>query len=186
MGKSLYAHGFLNKKQRAISKFQRIEKTSFSAYQKNAEEKSIWLDCVNGYQEHAHCLISLGKEQTISKVAQLLKGESSFWINQNKLTADKFIWQDDYWVVGVSESHLESVRKYIHTQEEHHSKKSFTDEVNGFMEKIRMEFRERIILSAKEKNPDADTSKLEKQLDEMIYKLYKLTDEEIKVVENKK
>ena len=49
-----------------------------------------------------------------------------------------------------------------------------------------MEFRERIILSAKEKNPDADTSKLEKQLDEMIYKLYKLTDEEIKVVENKK
>ena len=42
------------------------------------------------------------------------------------------------------------------------------------------------ILSAKEKNKESDTSKLEKQLDEMIYKLYELTDEEIKVVEGKK
>ena len=41
------------------------------------------------------------------------------------------------------------------------------------------------ILSAKEKNPDADTSKLEKQLDEMVYKLYELTEEEIKTVEGK-
>ncbi len=51
------------------------------------------------------------------------------------LTENKFVWQDDYWVVGVSESHLESVRKYIHNQEEHHSKKSFSEEINGFMEK---------------------------------------------------
>lgn len=41
------------------------------------------------------------------------------------------------------------------------------------------------ILSAKEKNADADTSKLESQLDEMVYKLYELTEEEIKVVEGK-
>lgn len=39
------------------------------------------------------------------------------------------------------------------------------------------------ILSAKEKNPEADTSQLEKQLDEMVYKLYELTEEEIKIIE---
>lgn len=39
------------------------------------------------------------------------------------------------------------------------------------------------ILSAKEKNPKADTSPLEKQLDEMVYKLYDLTEEEIKIIE---
>ena len=49
---------------------------------KNAKEKNIWLDCVNGYAEHAHCLISIGKDQTISKTAQLIKGESSFWFNK--------------------------------------------------------------------------------------------------------
>ncbi len=112
-----------------------LRRNVFEHIKNNAEEKGIWLDCINGYQEHAHCLISLGKEQTISKVAQLIKGESSYWINQHNLTSEKFVWQDDYWIVGVSESHLESVRKYIHNQEIHHSNQSFESEINKFMEK---------------------------------------------------
>lgn len=39
------------------------------------------------------------------------------------------------------------------------------------------------ILSAKKKNPNADTSALERQIDEMVYKLYGLTPEEIEIVE---
>jgi putative transposase len=117
-----------------------LRKTVFQHIKKNAEEKGIWLDCINGYQDHVHCLISLGKEQTISKIAQLIKGESSFWINQNKLISEKFIWQDDYWAVGVSESHLESVRKYIHNQESHHSVNTFYDEINDFMVKYDWSF----------------------------------------------
>jgi REP element-mobilizing transposase RayT len=101
----------------------------------NAKEKEIWLDCVNGYNDHLHCLVSLGKTQTISDVARLIKGESSFWINKNNLTTSKFAWQDDYWAVGVSESHLVRVRNYIHGQEERHRKVSFSDEVSDFMEK---------------------------------------------------
>jgi putative transposase len=123
---------FLNSKELCRKVFQHIKK--------NADEKDIWLDCVNGWYEHAHCLISLGKEQSISKVAQLMKGESSFWINQNKLTVKKFEWQDDYWAVGVSERLLQSVRNYIHSQEEHHSKSSFTDEINEFMVKYGWNF----------------------------------------------
>ena len=40
------------------------------------------------------------------------------------------------------------------------------------------------ILSAKQKDPDTDTSALERQIDQMVYKLYGLTEEEIKIVEN--
>ena len=122
----------LNSKELCRQVFQHIKK--------NADEKDIWLDCVNGWHEHAHCLISLGKEQSISKVAQLIKGESSFWINRNKLIEKKFEWQDDYWAVGVSESHLQSVRNYIYCQEDHHTNKTFTDEVNEFMEKYGWSF----------------------------------------------
>jgi len=39
------------------------------------------------------------------------------------------------------------------------------------------------ILSVKAKNPVADTSKLEQQIDELVYKLYNLTYDEIKVIE---
>ncbi len=117
-----------------------LRRNVFEHIKNNAEEKGIWLDCINGYQEHAHCLVSLGKEQTIAKVAQLIKGESSYWINQHNLTSEKFVWQDDYWIVGVSESHLKSVRKYIHNQEIHHSNQSFESEINNFMEKYGWSF----------------------------------------------
>ena len=112
-----------------------LRKAVFQHIKMNAVEKGIWLDCVNGWQDHAHCLISLGKEQTISKVAQLIKGESSYWINQQGLTENKFVWQDDYWVVGVGESQINSVRNYIFDQEIHHSRNSFTEEMNDFIEK---------------------------------------------------
>ena len=48
---------------------------------------------------------------------QLLKGESSFWINKNKLTKEKFEWQDEYFAVSVSESLIDQVRDYIKNQE---------------------------------------------------------------------
>jgi putative transposase len=118
---------FLNSKE--------IRAIFFNHIKQNAIEKDIWLDSVNGYTDHVHCLISLGKDQTLSKVSQLIKGESSFWINKEKLLKSRFEWQDDYWAVSVCESHIDSVRKYIQTQETHHSKRTFTDEVNEFMEK---------------------------------------------------
>jgi len=112
-----------------------LRKQVFQHIKQNALDKDIWLDCVNGYSEHAHCLISLKRDQTISKVVQLIKGESSFWVNKNKLTENYCMWQDDYWAVGVSESQVERVRRYIHNQEIHHAKKSFTTEINEFIEK---------------------------------------------------
>jgi hypothetical protein len=41
------------------------------------------------------------------------------------------------------------------------------------------------ILAAKAKNPQADTSKLEKEIDQLVYQLYGLTEEEIKIVEGR-
>jgi REP element-mobilizing transposase RayT len=94
----------------------------------NGKEKGIHIDFVNGYADHCHCLVSLGTDQTIQKLMQLIKGESSFWINQQGLTKEKFQWQTEYFAVSVSESIVEKVRNYIRNQESHHSKKSFQEE----------------------------------------------------------
>lgn len=112
-----------------------IRKKVFIHIRENAKEKNICVDTVNGYHDHVHCLISLNKDQSISKVAQLIKGESSSWINKNKILNNHFNWQDDYWAVSVSESHLKRVRKYILEQEEHHKKVAFAEEVEDFMKK---------------------------------------------------
>ncbi len=42
----------------------------------------------------------------------------------------------------------------------------------------------KVILEAKEKDPKANTQKLEKEIDALVYQLYNLTDEEIKIIEN--
>ena len=55
----------------------------------------------------------MGVDQTIQKTMQLIKGESSFWINKNCLTKEKFEWQDEYFAVSVSESIIDNVRDYI-------------------------------------------------------------------------
>jgi REP element-mobilizing transposase RayT len=101
----------------------------------NAKSKGIYLDFVSGYSDHCHCLVSLGLDQTIQKIMQLIKGESSFWINKNQLTKQKFEWQDEYFAVSVSESMLEKVRKYIQNQEDHHRKKTFQEEYVEFLDK---------------------------------------------------
>ena len=101
----------------------------------NCKEKNIFLQAINGYTEHLHCLISLGKDQSIAEVAQLIKGESSFWVNKSQLIAQKFSWQDDYFAVSVSESQLEKVVTYIKNQEIHHANKPFSEEVEEFITK---------------------------------------------------
>ena len=42
------------------------------------------------------------------------------------------------------------------------------------------------ILAIKKSNPSANTTVLESQIDQLVYKLYNLTDEEIKIIEEKK
>ena len=108
----------------------------FDHIKQNARIKNIYLDRVNGYHDHVHCLISLGSDQTIDKIAQLLKGESSFWLNNKSgLKAQKLEWQDEYFAVSVSESILDAVRAYIDNQVVHHQKKTFAEEYNEFISK---------------------------------------------------
>jgi putative transposase len=104
-----------------------------SHIKENSVAKGIFIDCMNCVCDHIHLLVSLGKEQTLSNVAKLIKGESSFWVNRQKIISQKFQWQEEYFVVSVSESGLDRVRKYIEDQEEHHRKMNFTGEYEALI-----------------------------------------------------
>src|SRR5207237_866384 len=59
----------------------------------NCRQKDIYLDRINGWSDHLHLLISLGREQNIAKVMMLIKGESAHWLNEENLLRGKFGWQ---------------------------------------------------------------------------------------------
>ena len=70
---------------------------------------------------------------------QLIKGESSYWINKSNLLRNKFSWQDDYFAVSVSHSHVNKVRDYIKNQEQHHKKMTWDEEIELFIKKYGFE-----------------------------------------------
>ncbi len=124
----IWVHLVFSTKNREKLIFRELREKLIEHIKSNAKTKGIWIDSLNCTEDHVHVLISLGTEQSISKVAMLIKGESSYWINKNKLTRTKFEWQDEYFAISLSESLLKNVREYILNQENHHKKKSFSEE----------------------------------------------------------
>lgn len=94
----------------------------------NARAKGIYIDTMNCVEDHIHVLLSLGANQSLSKVLQLIKGESSHWVNESGLIDEAFEWQDDFFGISVSESVVPVVREYIRRQEEHHRRRTYGEE----------------------------------------------------------
>jgi REP element-mobilizing transposase RayT len=103
----------------------------------NAKAIDIYIDLINGVKDHIHILLSLGSEQNIAKIVQMIKEESSFWISKNKISKSKFEWQDEYIALSVSGSNVDKIREYIKNQEEHHRVKTFAEEYEMFINKIK-------------------------------------------------
>jgi putative transposase len=135
----IWVHLVWTTKNRETLLTQEIRQLIFNHIKENAKTKGIYVDFINGYLEHVHCLISLGARQNIDKIMMLLKGESSHSINKNKISKKKFGWQSEYFAVSVSESHVNRVRDYIKNQENHHKKKSFNDEYQEYIQNYKFD-----------------------------------------------
>lgn len=101
-----------------------------------ATEKDIFIDFINGHNDHCHCLISMNANQPIGQCIKLIKGESAYWINKTNLLEGTrythFEWQEAYYGVSVCPRKIDMVRNYIRRQEEHHISKSLNDELQNY------------------------------------------------------
>jgi len=71
------------------------------------------------------------------------KRVSSRWLKERGI-AD-FAWQSGYGIFSVSASQIETARRYIAGQEEHHRKISFQDEYRELLRRHGIEFDERSV-----------------------------------------
>ncbi len=131
----IWVHFIWSTKNRVRILSDELREKVFSHIKENASKKGVYLDTIDGAIDHVHTLVSLKSDQTIAKVAQLLKGESSHWLNNLNVMSGKLEWQDEYIAVSVSESMIEKVRDYIRNQKEHHRVKTFTEEYEEFLQK---------------------------------------------------
>lgn len=112
---------------------QPFRQKMISHIQENCQLKSIPLKAINGYLDHLHCLVDLPVEMPVSRLVMLLKGESSFWVNKNKIVPFRFQWAHEYYARSVSESALPRLIDYIQFQEFHHRGKSWAEELKEFL-----------------------------------------------------
>ncbi len=130
----VWAHIVWGTKKRIPFLVNGVKQKMISHIKENARKKGIYIDRINGYHEHLHCIIGLNVDMSISKAINLIKGESAFWINKENICKQKFEWADEYYAISVSESQLEKVRNYIDNQEQHHQKTNFSDEYTKLLE----------------------------------------------------
>jgi putative transposase len=129
----IYIHLIWSTKNRQKTITPDLKSRLLNHIKENSFKKEIFIDSMNCVSDHIHILVSLGSNQQIDKVVQLLKGESSYWVNKQNLIKTKFEWQDEYIAVSVSESVLGRVREYITNQEKHHEMKTFQKEYDEFI-----------------------------------------------------
>jgi putative transposase len=102
-----------------------IRQDVFSHIKQNAYSKNIDLLEINGYLDHVHCLVNLNHNQSVGKIAQLMKGESSYWVNYNRIINDDvFQWQSEYFAESIGIREKGKISGYIRKQEIHHSEGS--------------------------------------------------------------
>ena len=108
----------------------------------NQNHKSI---IVNGVSDHVHILFGMNPVISVSDTVQVLKRNSSLFINSERLCNGRFAWQEGYGGFSYSRSQLDRIYHYIENQEMHHRKKSFREEYVEFLENFKIAYNERFL-----------------------------------------
>jgi putative transposase len=139
----LYIHFvFAVKYREAIIKSEweeRLHKYITGIIQNNGHK----LLAINSVTDHIHIFIGLNPKQSISELMRLVKGDSSEFINKERLTGSKFQWQEGYGAFSNSRSQIDGVVKYILHQKDHHAKRTFREEYLEILKDYDVDFDEK-------------------------------------------
>jgi putative transposase len=102
---------------------------------------------IGGVADHAHLLLSLPATLSVSKAMQLMKGNSSKWLRETfpELRQCDFAWQEGFGAFSIGVTGITDTVRYIQTQEEHHRQRSFAEELEMFLKKHGVEYREGVL-----------------------------------------
>ena len=103
---------------------------------------------VNGVEDHVHCFVGLRPAVSVSELMKTVKAKSSKYINDHKLTSDRFEWQEGYGVFSYHQSLVDTVFKYIQNQERHHAIQTFAEEYLDLLKEFNVEYDEQYIFHA--------------------------------------
>ncbi len=100
---------------------------------------------IGGVADHLHLLFVLGRTCEPAAIVKEVKRGSSVWLKTIKPELWNFAWQNGYGIFSIGFSQIESVRRYIEQQEDHHRRVSFQDEFRRLLSRYVIEYDERYV-----------------------------------------
>ena len=100
---------------------------------------------VGGVADHVHLAVRLNRKSNVADLVAEMKASSSKWLKSQSPKLAKFAWQRGYGAFSVGPADLNALIHYIGTQEAHHAKHTFQDELRAFMVKYGVECEERYL-----------------------------------------
>jgi putative transposase len=132
---ALWVHLVWSTKNREPILIPLLKQEVYQVINEIANDHEIYLDCINGVEDHVHLLIRLHTDQSIANIVKTIKGKSWEYF---KDIPEKYVqWQDGYAAFTVSPDHVARVRGYIYNQEKHHRDKSLNDELNEIKQSVK-------------------------------------------------
>lgn len=100
---------------------------------------------MDGTADHIHILFSLARVVTVAELVEDIKTVSSKWIKTKGPTFKNFHWQKGYGAFSIGQSNVESLKRYIRSQKQHHKRINFQDEYRKFLKSYGIEYDERYV-----------------------------------------
>jgi REP-associated tyrosine transposase len=100
---------------------------------------------INGPADHVHLVFRSPGTLAIAEVMQIVKGNSSKWVHDNRILKRAFEWQRGYAAFSVSQSNVNRVLQYVANQNVHHRKISFQEELRELLTRHGIEYDERYL-----------------------------------------
>jgi len=103
------------------------------------KRERVFVHEIGGMDDHAHMLLQLPPTLSLSDAVLEIKTSSSRWMGR------RFAWQRGFGAFSVSASNLETVVRYVRTQESHHRKMTFEEEFIALLKKHGVAFDPRYV-----------------------------------------
>ena len=98
------------------------------------------VSAVGGTDDHVHLLVMIPPALAMSDFVRTLKANSSRWLRRTGPRLDGFAWQAGYSSFTVSGSVAPQVKAYVESQEEHHRRWDFAEELAKLLARHGIEF----------------------------------------------
>lgn len=98
-----------------------VERAIHRSIQSQVQNLGCVVISVNGTDDHVHLLVKIAPTVDIARLANQVKGASSFLVKQEFPEMTGFSWQDGYAAFSVTPNQVERVSSYVHNQKQHHN-----------------------------------------------------------------